>query len=94
MASVPDLVEEQEFLVQPVAVPGVGAVSSEAGFCDGCSGCKTKTVESSRIIAGAPAGEEEFVVQPLSLAPNGFDAPDSWCSGCRGCSGSCRSISK
>lgn len=70
--------EVAEFLVEPLAVPGLGPVTPEAGFCDGCSGCKVKV------------GQSDFLVQ-LVPVPGQSETSEGWCSGCKGCSAACRS---
>lgn len=84
-----------EFLIQPLAMPGGGSVSPEAGFCDGCSGCSVVSGPGHRIRdAGVDIvedGDAEFLVQAVAM-PTGLATSEAWCGGCAGCSAACRSI--
>lgn len=81
-----------EFLIFPLTTPASAALSPEAGFCDGCSGCSVKSSGRTLLVFGDdPAhGEDEFVVEPLAVPASETTAFDSWCSGCKGCSAACR----
>ncbi|MGH8991923.1 MAG: hypothetical protein ACRDZ7_10425 [Acidimicrobiia bacterium] len=78
-----------EFLVQPLDLPDSGPTASEAGFCDGCSGCSVVDHRKARASAVVPG--DEFLVRPLVMPGPVEDAMDAWCSGCAGCSAACRS---
>jgi hypothetical protein len=96
MASDPTRFDDAEFLVQPLALPGVGTLSPEAGFCDGCSGCKVVTGPGRRFRdlaeEAAEVSGDDFLVQPLALPSTVSEISESWCSGCKGCSAACRSV--
>lgn len=78
-----------EFLVQPLDLPGPGTTAADAGFCDGCSGCSV--VDHGIARASAVVRGDEFLVQPLVMPGPVEDRMEAWCSGCAGCSAACRS---
>jgi hypothetical protein len=99
MRSDPTRSDDAEFLVQPLALPGVGTLTPEAGFCDGCSGCsKVGTGPGGRFrhIAEETAhlSGDDFLVQPLALPSTISETSESWCSSCKGCSAACRSVGR
>lgn len=86
--------DEAEFLVEPLPMSGVVTMAAEAGFCDGCSGCKVRIGSASRLVTVAvePSCEDgDFLVQPLALPSTLGENAEGWCSGCKGCSAACRS---